>query len=264
MAPHQAVALLADGLAHDTRPSVRKWCITSLVGYDTDEAVTRQVVAALRDPSAIVRHSAASFIGIRGSRGRPVAAALRPLLDAANQPAPSGGDFEERGRHSAFLMAAAGAIAQTVGAERLILQLKPGQADPPAVQRYLERAATTGDPVIVADANKYMAHLFPSQRPPSASRGGDSERGMRTRCEGCGRSVEKLAVGKGALALSGAEVAGGVGPAEECRECGRVYCAACYPGREPRCVCGADPEAVRVIDGVRFTGSLRLIKARYC
>jgi len=49
---------------------------------------------------------------------------------------------------------------------------------------------------------------------------------------GCGRHIQVLAYGRaGGVMISREEMASGVGAAELCRECGRVFCDICYPQR---------------------------------
>src|SRR5437870_5062413 len=79
---HEAVSMLAEGLAKDPRSSVRKMCIIALTGHEIDDHIIMQIINALRDRSAVVRQAAASFIGVRGSQRRAILTALRPLLEA--------------------------------------------------------------------------------------------------------------------------------------------------------------------------------------
>lgn len=91
-----------------------------------------------------------------------------------------------------------------------------------------------------------------------------SKLGKIFECEVCGRRMQKIAVGKGSMALSMAELRSGeVGPAEECRECERVYCTQCYQSRPNKCVCGINQDAVRIEGSTVYKGSLFLIKVRY-
>ena len=83
-------------------------------------------------------------------------------------------------------------------------------------------------------------------------------------CEVCGRRMQKVQAGRGYVVIFAEERVTGTGTAEECWECGRLYCDQCYPSRPPNtCVCGKGREAVRNIGGVVYKGSLRLIKVRY-
>lgn len=84
-------------------------------------------------------------------------------------------------------------------------------------------------------------------------------------CETCDRQMEVVdATGRGGVTLTRQEMAAGIGGAEQCWECGRVYCDKCYPSRPMNtCVCGRGRDAVRHIDGVTYRGSLRLAKVRY-
>ncbi len=84
-------------------------------------------------------------------------------------------------------------------------------------------------------------------------------------CETCSRRMTVLDnSGRGGVALSLEEMASGIGHAEQCWECDRLYCSACYPSRQPNtCVCGRGRDAVRRIGSVINRGSLRLVKVRY-
>lgn len=85
------------------------------------------------------------------------------------------------------------------------------------------------------------------------------------RCETCSRPMCVIEFSsKGAVMLSRGEFATGIGSAEQCWECGRLYCDRCYPAREPNtCSCGRGQDAVRHIDGTVYRGSLRLVKVEY-
>jgi len=84
------------------------------------------------------------------------------------------------------------------------------------------------------------------------------------RCAGCDRKMTKLGEGSGVVMVLMEERTSGVGTAEECWECGRVYCDGCWPGRSRNsCDCGRGRDAVRSIRGVIYRGSLRLVKVRY-
>ncbi len=85
------------------------------------------------------------------------------------------------------------------------------------------------------------------------------------KCETCSHEMEVLEFsGRGAVMLSPEDVVSGVGQAEQCWECGRLYCAECYPSRPPNtCVCGQGRTAVRHVGGATYRGSLRLVKVRY-
>lgn len=72
----------------------------------------------------------------------------------------------------------------------------------------------------------------------------------------------------GGVLLTGGEIqqmmAGNVGAAEECKECGRRYCDRCYPSRPKNtCVCGKGRTSVEILNGVTYTGSMRLVKVQY-
>lgn len=83
-------------------------------------------------------------------------------------------------------------------------------------------------------------------------------------CAICGRRMQQVEAGKGFVMVIAEEKIIGMGTAEECWECGRLYCDRCYPSR-PRntCICGKGRDAIRNVDGIVFQGSLRLIKVRY-
>jgi hypothetical protein len=82
-------------------------------------------------------------------------------------------------------------------------------------------------------------------------------------CEMCGQRMQKIGIGKGSVTLSIDEMKSGGGVAEECRECGRAYCAECYPKRGKECVCGINQYNVRIVGDLVHKGSLLLIKVRY-
>ena len=82
-------------------------------------------------------------------------------------------------------------------------------------------------------------------------------------CEVCGRWMLKLEAGAGYVLLSRQDLLMGIHPAEECWECGRLYCDNCYPSRSPNsCVCGKGRDKGRVVGNVHFRGSLHLVKVR--
>lgn len=84
-------------------------------------------------------------------------------------------------------------------------------------------------------------------------------------CETCSHEIQVLGFsGSGSVMLSAEDLASGIGQAEQCRECGRLYCAECYPSRPPNtCVCGRGRDSVRHIGGTVYRGSLQLVKVRY-
>jgi len=84
-------------------------------------------------------------------------------------------------------------------------------------------------------------------------------------CETCSHQMQVLGfLGRGSVMLSAEDLASGIGQAEQCRECGRLYCAECYPSRPPNtCVCGRGRDAVRHVGGTVYRGSLQLVKVRY-
>ena len=77
--------------------------------------------------------------------------------------------------------------------------------------------------------------------------------------------VPKTGGVRGGVFLTREEMmAGNVGAAEECKECGRRYCDRCYPARPKNsCVCGKGRTSVEEVDGVIYTGSIRLVKVQY-
>ena len=85
------------------------------------------------------------------------------------------------------------------------------------------------------------------------------------KCETCSRQMQVLdSTEAGGVTLSTEELRSGIGVAEQCWECGRLYCDKCYPSRPPNtCVCGCGRDAVRKIKNTRNRGSLRLVKVRY-
>lgn len=98
--------------------------------------------------------------------------------------------------------------------------------------------------------------------PPVSERPGEPAR-TELACASCGRRMLKLAMATGPLMLDATELRAGVGPAEECVECGRAWCGGCYPKRPRGCPCGIGQYAVRRGEGVVHHGSLRLIKVHY-
>ncbi len=83
-------------------------------------------------------------------------------------------------------------------------------------------------------------------------------------CEMCGRTMQQVASGAGKVMLTMEEQKSGIGVAEVCWECGRLYCDNCYPSRPPNtCVCEQGRDKTRIVDGVTYRGSLHLVKVRY-
>jgi len=83
-------------------------------------------------------------------------------------------------------------------------------------------------------------------------------------CEGCGCEMQLMGLGQlGGVFMGREEMFHGYGVAEQCRECGRLYCASCYPQRGRACVCGRGAAKVHRERGAVYRGSLRLIKVRY-
>ena len=82
---------------------------------------------------------------------------------------------------------------------------------------------------------------------------------------GCVRHIRVLACGRaGGVTIGRDELMGGVGAAELCRECGRVFCDTCYPQR-PRntCPCGRGRDKVYHERGAIHRGSMHLVKVQY-
>jgi len=171
MLPADKVELLLYGLRQHSHPQVRTNCIVSLQGYDLDDDQIADILGALRDdPSAEVRCAAASFLGIRGFRKRPVSAAIPLLVElmaGRNIPLPPSESFEDEILRHQLPMVVAAALQKTVGAETLLLE--PGCfADPDRIRAQLEEFATGADaPAIRKDARAYLQHLFPA--PEAAS-----------------------------------------------------------------------------------------------
>ena len=84
-------------------------------------------------------------------------------------------------------------------------------------------------------------------------------------CETCANKMQVLEFsGGGKVILSVESLTSGIGHAEQCWECGRLYCIECYPSRPPNtCVCGKGRNKIRHIGGAVYRGSLRLVKVRY-
>lgn len=85
------------------------------------------------------------------------------------------------------------------------------------------------------------------------------------KCETCDHEMEVLNFsGRGSVMLSTEDLTSGVGHAEQCWECNRLYCGECYPSRTPNtCACGRGRDVVRVVGGTTYRGSLRLVKVRF-
>ncbi|HET7464637.1 MAG TPA: hypothetical protein VFJ82_25570 [Longimicrobium sp.] len=111
------------------------------------------------------------------------------------------------------------------------------------------------------DFRRRRAEIYRS-RARAEDRAGEPE-GAELACAACGCRMVKLAAARGQLLLASHEVAAGVGPAEECVECGRAWCARCYPRKPRGCPCGIGQEARRWDDGVVRHGSVRLVKVHY-
>jgi hypothetical protein len=82
---------------------------------------------------------------------------------------------------------------------------------------------------------------------------------------GCGRHIRVMELGRaGGVMINKAQMDGGVGAAELCRECGRVFCDMCYPQR-PRnmCPCGRGRDKVYHERGAIHRGSMHLVKVQY-
>jgi hypothetical protein len=82
---------------------------------------------------------------------------------------------------------------------------------------------------------------------------------------GCGRRIQVLAYGRaGGVMMGRDEMMSGIGAAELCRECGRIFCDACYPQR-PRntCPCGRGRDKVYHERGAIHRGSMQLVKVQY-
>lgn len=89
-------------------------------------------------------------------------------------------------------------------------------------------------------------------------------KGKVRNCEACGSTMEYIEQGRGGLTISRDEINAGYGAAEECQECGRIYCQKCYPSRQMNtCVCCKGRDSVKIENGVRYHGSIRLVKVFY-
>jgi hypothetical protein len=84
-------------------------------------------------------------------------------------------------------------------------------------------------------------------------------------CASCGCDMQVIGLGQmGGVFMDRDEMIFGFGVAEQCRECGRLYCASCYPQRgHNRCQCGRGRNKVIREAGAVYHGSMRLIKVRY-
>jgi hypothetical protein len=119
------------------------------------------------------------------------------------------------------------------------------------------KTSIEGDRIIAA-ALRDRAASNPSTAPTHGVR-----IGTRFQCADCGQGMVKVGIAKGFAAFTRAEIMSGVGGAEECRECGRVYCQACMPRRPPQCLCGINQDAFRIDGGVTYRGSFVLTKVQY-
>lgn len=82
---------------------------------------------------------------------------------------------------------------------------------------------------------------------------------------GCGRHIRVIEFGRaGGVMINKAEIDSGMGAAELCRQCGRVFCNICYPQR-PRnsCPCGLGRQKVYHERGATHYGSMQLVKVQY-
>jgi hypothetical protein len=163
MGDSKAVPILVGGLQHHKNSKVRATCITTLLPYDLDEEALRSIIAALDDRSAQVRHAAASFFGLRGTQGRPVQSALKPLVNATTKENPSveGDKLAEMTAQISFKLAAASAIKATVGAQKIVIDFEKQPIDLEGFKRSMELLESSSeDPILREDAKKYLRHLF--------------------------------------------------------------------------------------------------------
>ena len=94
---------------------------------------------------------------------------------------------------------------------------------------------------------------------------GAAQQGPTLCAGGCGRHIQVLAFGRsGGVMIGRDEMDSGIGAAELCRECGRVFCDICYPQR-PRnnCPCGLGRNKVYHEQGATHHGSMHLVKVQY-
>jgi hypothetical protein len=88
--------------------------------------------------------------------------------------------------------------------------------------------------------------------------------GAFCQCAACGRELQITGMPQaGGVMMSRDEMWSGTGTAEQCRECGRIYCDPCYLRRGHRCECGRGQDKVRYEFGARYRGSMRLVKVQY-
>jgi hypothetical protein len=163
MPPSEVIPIMVDGIQNHRSGNVRAACIRTLLPYDLDDATIQCVIAALNDRSAVVRDAAVSFFGLRGTQGRPVISALQPLIQAIveNRQSTDGDMFEEMVARTSFLMTAAAAIKNTVGAKKLMLNVEEKPFDLSSFKEIFEQVASNDeDPIVREDAKKYLHHLF--------------------------------------------------------------------------------------------------------
>jgi hypothetical protein len=89
--------------------------------------------------------------------------------------------------------------------------------------------------------------------------------GQKVRCAKCSRPMIYVAGGgPGFLAIGHNERDAGIGGAERCMACGRMWCVTCYPDI-PRnsCPCGRRRNSREFVGGALYVGPVRLVKVLY-
>ena len=96
--------------------------------------------------------------------------------------------------------------------------------------------------------------------------GRDAAEFSSRRCETCDCTMRVCGglQNIGGVSLSNVDMMNGIGVAEQCFECQRVYCRHCYPARQRNtCVCGQGRDKTHHVRGGKIRGSLRLVRIQY-
>lgn len=83
-------------------------------------------------------------------------------------------------------------------------------------------------------------------------------------CAGCGSEMQILGLGQlGGVFMDRDEMLFGVGVAQYCCHCGRLYCMSCYPSRGGSCDCDRGRRPTDFDSDIVLRRSLDLIKVQY-
>jgi hypothetical protein len=163
MPQSDAIAVLLEGVSRHPSAEVRRQCLGALLPYELDEQQLAATVANLDHPSAAVRHAALSYIGLRGSQGRPVLSVLPRLVEMlshVDQSTDGVGHLEEV-TAADLPLTIASAIKATVGAQRVMPNHE--SFDLSGFRDDLVYLKDTSDPINAidrADAQKYLDRMF--------------------------------------------------------------------------------------------------------